>query len=360
MRGRKKTVVSHGTGGTPAGRQVVASALKWVGGITAVLSLVFGLHQLFDMVSGRRQRDRQVKELLKTSEMEEQARDYVGAWSSLEEADRLTKGAREVRTAQESLAMDWLENARLGSDQQKFSDIVGKVTPVLDRAASSAEGARKASLLAHLGWAEFLRSRDGMSAASPDHYYQQALKIDPQNACAHAMLGHWVLWNGGRVAEAREQFSLALAAGPRRDYVRALQLSGYENVRTDEADRELVRTVNDMRKNGELVEPHTRSAVWSIYNIDLDPQSAQRQPLLGALPPGEQLATFSWLFDTADFDPSRIWIREFYRAILQEVAGQRTEALRTLISVRPKLPAGAVQRIRDEVEKRIARLSKTR
>jgi hypothetical protein len=348
------------TSGGPASRPVIGTVLKLVGGVTAVLSLVFGLTQLVDMVSGHRQRDRQVKELLRTSGMEQQARDYSAAWNSLEEADRLTKGGHEVRTAQESLAMDWLENVRLSSDQQRFSDVVGKVTPVLDRAASTAQGVRKADLLAHLGWAEFLRSRDGVSAATPDHYYQQALKIDPQNAYAHAMLGHWILWNGGRVSEAREQFSFALAAGPRRDCVRALQLSGYENVHTGEARMELIRVVNDMRKNGEPVDPHTRSALWIVYDGDLDPQSAQRQQLLTALPPEEQLATFGWLFDTADFDSSRIWIREFYRAILQEAAGQRAQALQTLLSVRAKLPYTAVDRIRDEVQKGIVRLSKTK
>jgi len=55
---------------TRAGRQVVATALKWVGGVTAVLSLVFGLNQLVNLISCHRQRDRQVKELLRTSEMQ--------------------------------------------------------------------------------------------------------------------------------------------------------------------------------------------------------------------------------------------------------------------------------------------------
>jgi len=342
---------------TAAGPQVVTTALKWVGGVTAVLSLVFGLNQLVGLVSSHRQRDLKVKELLKTSEMQEQARDYAAAWSGVEEADRLTQGGREVRAAQESLAMVWLENASV-LDQQKFSDIVGKLTPVLDRAASTAQGERKADLLAHLGWAEFLRSRDGFAGLVPDDFYRQALKIDPQNPYAHAMLGHWDLWNGGRVGEARDQFALALASGREHDYVRRLQLAGLEGLHSVEGEVELIRVINDMRKNGEQVDSGTRDAVWFLYDSDLDPESIRRQPLLAALPPAEQLATFTWLFDNADFDPSRAWIRDFYRAILQEEAGQRTEALQTLRSVRSRLPYAAVPRIRNEVEKGIARLSK--
>lgn len=355
---RKTVVGGDNPPGTPAGRQVMATALKWVGGVTAVLSLVFGLRQLTDMVSSRRQLNREVTELLETSEMQKQARDYAGAWHSIEEADRLTKGGRDARAAQEALAMDWLENARVIADQQKFSDIVGKAVPVLDRAASAAEGARKADLLAHLGWAEFLRSRDGVSGQQPDTYYCQALKIDPQNAHAHAALGHWILWHGGRVPEAEREFSLALDSGRGRGWVRELQLGGLENVHSGEAEMELIRVVNDMRKNSEQVDPHTRSAVWFVYDADFDPQSPQRQQLLAAVPPAEQLATFSWLFDTADFDQSRNWIRDFYRAILQEGAGQRAEALQTLRSVRSGLPYAVDPRFRNEVEKAIGCLSK--
>ncbi len=351
-------MVRHEKGGTRPGGRFVAAALKWVGGITAVLSLLFGLHQLVGLISEQRQRDHQVKELLATGQMQERARDYAAASESLAEADRLTGGDRKVRAAQESLAMDWLENARLDSEKSRFSDIVGKVAPVLDRGASTAQGRRKADLLAHLGWAEFLRSRDGVPTAAPDQYYSQALKIDPQNAYAHAMLGHWLLWHGGRVAEAREQFSLALAAaGPHRDLVRALQLSGYENVHSDEAEMELVRVANDMRSAGDQVDPYTRSALWAIYYFYFSSQSSRLQQLLAALPAAEQLATFGWLFDVSDFDPSKALSRELYRAILQEAAGQRVQALQALLSVRSKLTRASDRNFRDEVEKRIRHLS---
>jgi hypothetical protein len=78
--------------------------------------------------------------------------------------------------------------------------------------------------------------------------------------------------------------------------------------------------------------------------------------VLGALPPREQLATFSWLFDRPDFDQSRVSSREYYRAILQEAAGERAEALQTLIRVRPNLPRGFTAQ--KDVERRIARISK--
>jgi Tfp pilus assembly protein PilF len=340
-------------------RNVAATALKWVGGITAVLSLIFGLQQLVGLISAHRERDRQVKELLQTSEIQERGRDYAAAWKSLEEAERVASGLREVRAAQESLAMDWLENASVNPHEQKFSDIVDKVAPVLDRAVPTAQGVRKADLLAHLGWAAFLRSRDGTSGTAPEDYYRQALAADPQNAYAHAMLGHWLLWNGGHLPEAGQQFAQALASGQRRNFVRQLQLAGIENVHSDAAGIELVKVLNAMRQNGEPVDSRTREAAWYLYKSDLDPESAGRPQFLAALAPAEHLATFRWLFENADFSTSQTWLRDFYRGILEDEAGQRGDALRTLLSVRSELPDVVVQRTRDEVNARIARLSKT-
>jgi hypothetical protein len=339
-------------------RQVIPTALKWVGGITAVLSLLFGLHQLSDLVSAHRQREREVKELLNTSKMQERSGDYSAAWNSLDQADRLTKGAREVRAAQESVAMEWLENAHVNPDQQKFADITGKVVPVLDRAVSTAEGSRKADLLAHLGWAEFLRSRDGVSGVQPDDFYRRALTIDPHNPYAHAMLGHWILWNGGTLADAREEFSQALAAGRAHDLARQLQLSALQNTRTDDAEAELLRTMNDMRKANEHIDSHTRARVWAIYYFGFGFTPSEGQHVLDALPAEEQLATYKWLFDRPDFDSSKIWGREYYRAILQEAAGQRAEALQTLLRVRANLPRDYSPYVRKDVGRRIADLSK--
>ena len=361
----------------PAGRKTASAALKWVGGATAVLSLVFGVQQLIDVVSAHLQRSRQVKELLATSAMQEQARDYAAAWSSLEQASRLSDGGSKTRTVEESLAMDWLENAS-APDQQKFSDITEKVTPVLDQAASSAQGQRKADVLAHLGWAAFLQSRDGAPGTSPDSYYRQALAVDPQNVFAHAMLGHWILWNDGPVSEAAAEFNQALAGGRHHDFVRELQLAALEDANNNEGNLELLRVLNAMRKNGEAADTTTRGAAWFIYSHHLEPVSmplsarpaaqGERPPLLAALAPQEQLATFTWLFDGPNFNQSPVWQRDFYRGILEGEAGRHTEALQSLRSALSELSqadpdaasneAGTRQAIQSEIAVQTASLAK--
>jgi Tfp pilus assembly protein PilF len=357
MSAPEKTATPQDTSRVRAGiPQLVGTALKWVAAVTAILSLIFGLRQLTELVNSRRQRERQITELLSTAQMQEQAQDYSAAWNSLDQADRLASGRRQVRSAQESLAMDWLENAREGPGQVRFDDMVGKAAPVLDRAVATAEGTRKADIMAHLGWAQYLRSRDGDSGQNPESYYRQALTIDPQNAYAHAMLGHWLLWQGGKLGEARTHFSAALATGRARPYVRQLELAGLENLRSDAAEVEMIRVLNDMRKNGEQVDPHTRSAAWAIYYFRFRPGAAGRQQLLAAVSPAEELTTFGWLFDGEDFEESKVLLREFYRSILQEAAGQPREALNTSRALRSKLPKEFSPEIRSELDARIKRL----
>jgi hypothetical protein len=220
-------------------------SLKWVGGVTAVLSLIFGLRQITQIVSDVRERQRQVAELSKIGKLQQGAADYESAWGSFEQAlktaesggqlakltGQLSAERRELRKAQEDLAMEWAENAR-PSRGQTFSDVVDKVVPVLNRGITSASGARKADLLAHFGWANFLRSRDGRQDLNPEQQYREALEIDPTNPYAHAHWGHWNLWRSEKkMEEARGHFSAAIAAGRARGYVRKIQFAAWKNLR---------------------------------------------------------------------------------------------------------------------------------
>lgn len=127
-----------------------------------------------------------------------------------------------VRIAQEDLAMDWLRNLRI-TEPQTFRDMVSRFTPVLDRGILVAEELRrKADLQAHIGWGMFLHFREGERAMQPGEAYQQALRFDANNPYAHAMLGHWLLWNKRDLSTATQHFHAALASGRADTYVRHL------------------------------------------------------------------------------------------------------------------------------------------
>jgi hypothetical protein len=169
----------------------------------------------------------------------------------------------ELRHAREELAMAWLADVRKPADQ-KFSDIVDKLVPALEQGSLGAAATRKADLIAHIGWAYFLRGRDGVSAPDPQRQYDQALQLDPDNPYAHAFAGHWLMWNGGDVAQATEHFAAGLKTKRANELVRRMQLSAYKN-RQSGADVIFVSTVTQMLGNGEPVDRDTqRLALWHI------------------------------------------------------------------------------------------------
>ena len=225
---------------TPASTGPFADTpLKWVGVVTALLALLLLLNQASNVFAELRERERQVGELQAMAERQQRAGAYQDAWASLERAAvtadqgsylaRLARpeAARQaVRSAQEDLAMAWIERVSAAGGA-RFSDTVDPLLSTLTAGAATAAGRRKADLLAHAGWAHFLKSRDGGTNAKPEDAYREAVAIDAGNPFAHAHWGHLLMWQHGSADEAARHFAEGVASGRERAYVRRLQLTAF-------------------------------------------------------------------------------------------------------------------------------------
>ena len=325
--------------------------LKWVGGITAILTLIFGIRQATLLMSDYGERQRQIEELYQVGKTQQDVGDYPAAWTSLEQvltkadADdlaskvfgQLGKERQRLRAAQEDLAMAWLQNIRI-KQGQTFSEVVDKLVLVLNRGAANEKGIRKADLLAHVGWAYFLKSRDSSGAPDPESLYRQALQIDPANPYAHVYWAHWLMWQKGELAEAKPHFQAALASGRKREYVRSIQIAALLNARTDENEAEFLRVVNDMRKNKEEISDHIRSKLFSIYYFSCDWEDSRFRKLLAAVPANQQIQLFRQLFYEQNFDNWRKLSRDACFATLLEAAGRQEEALQAWLTLQKNNP----------------------
>ena len=349
-------------------RDRVSRLLKWVAGVTAILSLIFAVHQAVQLISDVREQRRQITELYKVGKVQQGAADYEGAWASFERAlkiaesggklakltGQLSKETITLREAQEDLAMEWVKNI-VRPEGQTFSRIVDQLVAVLNRGAANATGVRKADLLAHVGWANFLRWRDGNRQLNPEQQYRQALEIDPANPFAHAHWGHWMAW--GRetsLEEAKRHFSAALASGRAREYVRKIQLAAFQNLGMD-GEGNFLGVINEMRTSNEKIDPLTRNRMFAIYAYSCRYGDERFQRLLAAVPATEQLATFRALFYDVGFDEGRRWTRDACLATLTEAAGDREEALRLWVALRQHYSSpGSGQRDADAAIKRLS------
>lgn len=313
-----------------------AKILKWIGYVTAVLSLIAGIRGLQVLISGKVESHRKTASLLASEQLQLRAHDYESAWQTLDQAEKTGGEVGKVRDARETLAMEWLEDIH-AQDTQKFSDITKKLDPVLTSGAAAAKTPQhKADLLAHLGWSYFLRGRDGTMGIDPAQTYADAIREDPKNPYAQAMWGHWILWNSRQPAAAAPHFELALGSGRRRDFVRHLQVVALLNGQNRACDQEMVRVLNAIRKENGSIDGDIRQRLFSLYHEELI-SSDDHADFINAVAPAEHLLTFHWLFDPLDLSESAAVSRSFEIALFQEAAGQRAEALASFQSVNTSL-----------------------
>jgi tetratricopeptide (TPR) repeat protein len=343
--------------------------LKLIGAATALMSLLLGANQFTKVFSEAGERRRHVAELQRVASEQQKSGDYAAAWATLDEAvkaadqgsylaklaGRLDEQRIAVRTSQEDLAMAWLRDVRVPGGA-KFSDVVDPLAASITRGSVRASGVRKADLLGHLGWAYFLKSRDGVRAGNPEDSYREAIAVDPGNPFAQAHWGHWIIWQRGRVADASSHFAAAVSSGRERAYVRRIQLAAFQLYGSADTDAALLRAVDEMRRNHEPIDASTRQDVFSIYYSAFN-SDEQLQRVLGVLPPDEHIAMVRALFSGPDFDQGRAPLRDAMVAMLQEQAGRRDDSLATWRAVRAALPRGGDQRVARRADAAIARLA---
>jgi len=285
---------------------------------------------------------------------------YVDALATLARAREVAPESDAVRRTQEDVAMEWLRNVRVEGGKGSFGAAIKPGLTVIDAALPGATGTRRADLLAHSGWATFLLWRDGNRQLDPEEWYRDALKIDPVNPYANAMLAHWVLFRGNDVARAAALFATAHESKRAVDVVRMLQWSAYDNTNTPAADAYRIQLADAMRREGTRLSMAQASILWGQFSsLSVSASGeAQRQRMLDALPPEDYLTTLSWALDEyAAAEASRQLYLRYYRALLHARAGRTDQALGELKSLAKELEK-APGSFQDAVRAALARLQK--
>lgn len=288
-----------------------------------------------ELARAQAQRERESAELAAASQLCGSGSHAVG-WDqfALIVAARPDDGA--ARRAREDCGMQWLREMRAVAEKETFSAQVAKIQPVLAQGLAGATGERRADLRAHLGWAEFLRSRDGVAAADPLPHYQAALADDAANVYAHGMWAHYKVWTSGRLeAEAKQHYAAAAGSPRDRTWLRGMQFASafqhgglyvYAMV-----------VANDMRLKNETPSPAQRDRLWR-YLIDRSfYQARDRDEMFAALPAAELAATFAWLFPVGGMTAERLPLHRFVTAVLTLQGGDRAGARLQLEALRRDL-----------------------
>ena len=117
--------------------RTIGLILKWIAGITAVISLLLNTWQLNNIISVTRERSKSVAQLRHAAERQEEAGDFKRALQLLEEALKLEPGSWRTRAKQVSLAMAILREYEFADVHMKYDkDVLASLT-VISGAKSS-------------------------------------------------------------------------------------------------------------------------------------------------------------------------------------------------------------------------------
>lgn len=343
--------------------------MKWVGIVTALISFGTAVYALIHSASELRDHKRAFQEQFKSGQAQESAGDFAGAWDSFTHAEAtvadegvfsklmggLSAEQLEVRTAEQDLAMAWLRSSRVPEGTQ-FSTIADKLVGVLTVGAYASSGARKADLLAHLGWAYFLKQRDGDGSLRPDTEYKEAVTVDAKNPYANVFWGHWILWNDGSLTEANERFTAALSTDRARSVVRHFQLAALANVRSEDSDAAWLSVVSDMQSGKEKIDSAVRNEVCNRYEQAIeDPRLMQK--ITAAITPARQVDLLQALLQSQGISEVQETTLSVALAESLEAAGRPQDALQAWKTVVVELQSQPHSIYAERVGAAIKRLS---
>jgi hypothetical protein len=341
--------------------------MRWAGIAAALLSLGSAVYGVLSAQADLREHNRDVAEQLAAARTQAAAADYQGAWESLQRANAtaavdgifakllggLSAQRRAVRTAQEDLAMEWIRGAH-APEGHTFSEIADKVAIVLAQGADSSAGSRKADLLAHLGWAYFLKQREGNTQLRPELQYQQAIAVDPDNPYANVFWGHYVLWHSGPLSEAERLFASAVKTPRARAVVRDFQLAALNLSYNLDLQTAWWRVLDEMHKQGEPIGEHWQHEMARMYQSALEDDSEGRW-LMSVIPVTDHLELQRMLLKSDPDD--KLTVMAAMAAAL-EAAGRNDDALAAWREVQSFLaltgkPSITVRRAMDAALKRM-------
>jgi hypothetical protein len=299
----------------------------------------------------------QAKTLAAAAQQQCESGDHALAWQRYEEAVARFPNRQALLGAQQDCGMRWLRDIHVRSGKETFTDIVNKVVPVLALGAASATGQRGADLRAHMGWADFLRIREGAIGLDPAAHYAKALALEPANVYAHAMWGHHTVVTHGAMADVTKHFSAALASGRETTFVRELQFAALLYYQDPAGQIEAARAANEMRQRGEAIDAKQRDRLWSYVYSDGLLSRERRESFMSALRDAGHVDTFRWLYpeDQVRADRKRLW--PFLVASLEDAAGNRPAAVARYEALRDQLKReGSSGRVLDETIASLKRL----
>ena len=345
---------------SPQRWKALGPVLKWVAGLTAVITFIVATKQLNDIVKQWRDREAAVKQYVQAAKMQMELKDYPGAWRLVKQGLVISPESHIALDQEVDVAMAWLREIWLHKGKKNLTEILDPLMLALWRGMFSEDAKRSADVIAHMGWANFLRTIDGDSSYEIDEYFKRSIERDPNNTYAHLFWGYWILdrrnrikYEGDRLGIAKGHFAAALKTNRERQFVAGECLYALSRSYIKGANVEAIKMAHDLRESNEQIESSNRAGGLELFGDVYKTQFKEGDfldQLFKQLLPKDVLATYLWLskdFDFVDKRPFGMGSENhgFVIALLTEATGDLQSALDEYKVVRSKLSYGSSLKI---------------
>lgn len=234
-------------------------SIKWIGGITALISLIIGVRQVSGIVKDWKERDESVRQIVTASKMLVEMKDYQAAWQLSKNATKLAPSSKDAFIQHVDVAMSFIRNIRAQKGDRTYTEIIDPLIMTLSQAAGDENNDRSAAALAHIGWANFWRLKDKKADYEVEEYLLKALEYSPENTYGNLFRGLWLLdiqYEGeymrfkddkDKLTDAMSHFRKALEVGENPTFVNELIISSLTGTSVYGADVEAIKIANEWR-----------------------------------------------------------------------------------------------------------------
>lgn len=294
---------SHQRGG---GWKFVGSTLKWVGAVTALISLIAGAVQLNGLLQSSRERSESVQRLVKAADMQIEYGDLDSAQQLIEQALALEPGSRAAGERQVAVAMMLLRRGfpyDFKYNKEEYRKKIDSLLSVLYRGAGDNDPVKAADALAHIGRANRMRRFNQNQELPIEEYFARAIALDSDNVFAHVFWAACCLSTdksmgcNNNLQAAEEHFALAMRDGREQDYVRRQRFDRLRGSSVEGAD---ILLIGDMIASWRDKIPLDEKQQQMIYNdisrffTPYEVYGKKLQELVQRFPPADILAMLEW------------------------------------------------------------------
>lgn len=290
--------------------------IKWIGGATAVISLIIGVKQISGIVKDWKERDESVRQIVTASRLLMEARDYGAAWEIAKKAAVIAPSSQTAFRQQVDIALLWLRDIWVQKGEKSYGDIIDPLILTLSQGAGDDDPGRAARVLAHIAWANILRLRDKKVQYEVERYLVQALELNPEDTYANAFTGYWLLNEENKDKETKNKlsgamghFEKALKTNENSNFINQWYMLGLTGSNVANADVQAFKLASQWRKQPVVpLEPSDIPGVlgtlhWYFYSLDHRlPEKGFASRLVSTLSFEEIRDTYLWLLKEGKSD----------------------------------------------------------